>query len=299
MSAPPWTPEIVVTPELALALVQSQFPALRAAEVRPLGAGWDNTAYLAGDVVFRFPRRQSTVPLLEREVRLLPRLAGVLPIPVPVPEWVGTPSAEYPWPFAGHRRLPGTPASQVALSEGQLVEAAARLGAFLATLHALPADELALPGDEIGRLDFAARLPLARTRLAALAAGGLVDHPARWLELLESTPPPPAGPFVPVHGDLYAAHLLVDGERLSGVIDWGDAHRGLVAVDLAVLWTFLPACARGAFLRAYGPVDERTLALARSRATFHSIGTAHYAAQMGDAALLAVSLAALERVLED
>ncbi len=297
MTLPPWTPEIAVGPELALALVRSRFPDLRAAEARPLGAGWDNTAYLVGDVVFRFPRRRSTVPLLEREVRLLPRLAGVLPIPVPVPEWVGEPTAEFPWPFAGHRRLPGTPASQVTLGDAELEDAAARLGAFLAALHALTPDGLALPGDEIGRLDIAARLPLARTRLAALAARGFVDEPGPWMEILESAPSPSPGPGVPVHGDLYAAHLLVAGGRLSGVIDWGDVHRGDPAVDLAVLWTFLPASARDVFLRAYGAAGEETLALARARATFHSLSTAHYAADTGDALLLAASLAALGRVL--
>ncbi len=299
MTQPPWTPEIVVGPELALALVRSQFPALAATDARPLGAGWDNTAYLVGDVVFRFPRRTSTLPLLEREVRLLPRIAGALPLPVPVPEWVGAPSPAYRWPFAGHRRLPGTPASQLRLSERELGDAAAPLGEFLAVLHGLAGAELPLPGDEIGRLDLPARLPLACERLAALAARGLVADPKPLLGLLESAPSPEPGAEVPVHGDVYAAHLLVDGGRLSGVIDWGDAHLGHPAADLMVLWTFLPRSARASFLQAYGRVGEATLALARARATFHSIGTAHYAAETGDAALLGASLAALDRVLEE
>jgi len=300
MSRPPWTPDIVVGPELALELVRSQFPALAATEARPLGVGWDNTAHLVGDVVFRFPRRRSTVPLLEREARLLPLLARMLPLPVPLPRWLGSPTPAYPWPFAGYRRLAGTPASDVALKEAQLADAAASLGRFLAALHALPAAELDLPGDEIGRLDIAGRLPLARARLAALVAAGLIEDAAPWLGPLSMPAPALSATTVPVHGDLYARHLLADARgRLCGIIDWGDLHRSDPAVDLSVLWSFLPASARPPFLRAYGAVDEGTLLLARQRATFHSVAVAHYASEAGDAPLLVASLAALRHVLED
>lgn len=296
----PWTPDIVVGPELALELIRAQFPALGATEVRPLGAGWDNTAYLAGDVVFRFPRRRSTVALLEREMRVLPRLAPALPLPVPLPELVGVPAPGYPWPFAGYRRLPGTTASEAPLTDAQLMDAAGVLGAFLAALHAVPVGDLPLPGDEIGRLNIAARLPSARARLAALATAGLVDDPATWLRLLERPAPLVATTGVVVHGDLYARHLLVEDDgRLCGVIDWGDVHVGDPAVDLMVLWGFLPAAVRPAFRRAYGNIEERALALARQRATFHAIAVAHYAAEAGDASLLAAGLAALRHVLEE
>ena len=83
----PWTAEREVTPELARALVREQFPELPAQRVEPFGSGWDNTAFLVdGDAVFRFPRKQSTVELLELESRVLPRLAGTrVPADVPAP----------------------------------------------------------------------------------------------------------------------------------------------------------------------------------------------------------------------
>ena len=41
-------------------------------------------------------RRQFAVPFLEAETRLLPALAPRLPLPVPVPTYVGRPTEAYP-----------------------------------------------------------------------------------------------------------------------------------------------------------------------------------------------------------
>ncbi len=44
-------------------------------------------------------------------------------------------------------------------------------------------------------------------------------------------------PWTPVftHGDLQSAHVFVDGDEVSGVIDWSDACQGDALFDLAVL----------------------------------------------------------------
>ena len=70
--------------------------------------GWDNTAFVVNDEwVFRFPRREIAVALIERESRLLPRIADELPLPVPRPDLVGAAEPRFPWPFSGYRALPG------------------------------------------------------------------------------------------------------------------------------------------------------------------------------------------------
>lgn len=84
MAVDPWSPERVVDAELARELIESRFPRLAPARVEPLGEGWDNSVFAVnGAWVFRFPRRQLAVPLIEAELRLLPSLP---PLPVPVPE---------------------------------------------------------------------------------------------------------------------------------------------------------------------------------------------------------------------
>ena len=268
----PWTAEIEVTADLAAALVDVQFGRLAPACVELLGVGWDNTAFLVnGRFVFRFPRRQIAVALLETETRLLPFVGPRLPLAAPLPEFVGRPEDRYPWPFAGYRKLAGRTACRAALTADQRALATEPLGRFLRALHAIDCDEAARLGarpDGFGRLDAGLRGPKLIQRLEQLAQIGLVGDVRPWLSLVAATPPPPEpSRFVLVHGDLYARHLLVDDERrLTGVIDWGDMHLSSPAADLAVACGFLPPGAHEEFRRAYGAIDERDWLLARFRA---------------------------------
>lgn len=286
MALRPWLPERVLGAEEARALIEAQFPALAPAKVEPLGEGWDNGAFAVnGACVFRFPRRQLAVPLLEREVRVLPQLAGKLPLATPLPSHAGKPSQEFPWPFAGYPMLPGRTADQAALSEGQRSRAAAPLGRFLKALHALPVDA---GRDLIDRLD-AAKIrerTLPRLRELELEVPRFFEEPVR--EPLRTTL---------VHGDLHARQLLVDAEgALTAVIDWGDVHTGDPACDLAAVWMFLPPSARPAFFEAYGPADAQTLALARLRAVGLCAALGVYAKHLGDEKLLREALAAFDFV---
>ena len=59
-----------------------------------------------------------------------------------------------------------------------------------------------------------------------------------------------------VHGDLHPLNLLVDGGRLSAVIDFGDLTAGDPATDLFAAWTLLDGGARTAFLDATTASDD-------------------------------------------
>lgn len=118
----PWDPEIQVTPEIAAAAIERQFPALRPARPEPLGSGWDNAAFLVnGRYVFRFPRRHIAVPLIRAEMRYLPLLAPRLPVAVPMPRFAGAPDSGFPYPFAGYERLLGTPACRLTWTDRKSV----------------------------------------------------------------------------------------------------------------------------------------------------------------------------------
>jgi aminoglycoside phosphotransferase (APT) family kinase protein len=272
----PWAADIHVDRALATALIGSQFPELLPKKVEPFGAGWDNVAFLAdGKVVFRFPRRRIVTKLLEREIALLPQIAGALPLRISAPTFVGVATPAFPWKFAGYPVIEGTTVASLGLSDAERSRLAEPLGVFLRALHGIdpaPLVALGLPPDEIGRLD-ADKFLRVEKRVPSLATAG-VEEAQPFIDWLAAHLPVPiaAEKRTLVHGDLYAPHVVLDNALLpAGVIDWGDIHLGDPALDLAVAHLLLPAGAHHAFRDAYGAIDERTWQAARYRAIYHAI----------------------------
>lgn len=301
----PWTAEFEVSQELARTLIAQQFPDLEPVHVAHLGTGWDNTAFLVNERwVFRFPRRQLAVGLLQQETKLLPHLAPQLMLPVPVPTNVGEPSSQFPWPFAGYPLLAGETACRAGLNAAQRMAAAGPIATFLKSLHGLPAQAARANGagpDTLDRMDFTKRGPETRQRLEEMQQFGYENLSAAQ-SLLDDFIATPAGERpapVLVHGDLYARHILVDGAgRPCGVIDWGDVHVGDRSLDLSIAYSFLPPDAREAFFAAYGPIDEETKRLARRRALFSAVAILRYGHDVGDEALVREGQIALGYVLD-
>jgi len=286
-------------------LIGTQFPQLALDSVQLLAEGWDNAVYLVDETwAFRFPQRSIAVAGVEREISVLPRLAPRLPLRVPAPEFIGSPSGEYPWPFFGARFIPGGEIADADLTDSQLADLAEPLGGFLQVLHSpelfaeLGAE---LPADPLRRSDMTYRVPWARGRLREVAGIGLWSPPAQvasWLDEAERLPTPV--PSVVVHGDVHIRHVLVNVERaVSGIIDWGDLAVADPSVDLSIGWALFTNDAREAFIRAYGEeVDAATRLRARVLALFLCAALATYGHHRESAALVRASVRGLERAAE-
>jgi aminoglycoside phosphotransferase (APT) family kinase protein len=97
-----------VDPNLAVALIEAQFPALAPAHVSRLGEGCDSVAFdLNGEWVFRFPKSDEVARQLEIDARLLPLLGERLPVAVPLFRFHGHPTPGFGRPFVGYQKLPG------------------------------------------------------------------------------------------------------------------------------------------------------------------------------------------------
>lgn len=184
--------------------------------------------------VVRAPRRTAAAAMIDVEARLLPRLAPRLPVAVPQPAgWCDLPEGGrcVVYPF-----LAGAP-----LQPGDLVpgdDLAAELGRVLAALHDVPPEVF----DEAGAATYTAE-EYRQRRLSDVdraAATGHVPAPllARWERSLEQVSHWRFA-STPVHGDLAAEHVLVEGGRVSSIIDWGEARVADPADDLA--WVVLGA----------------------------------------------------------
>jgi aminoglycoside phosphotransferase (APT) family kinase protein len=171
---PQWDADVTIDVELVRRLLDDQFPELDASSARLLGEGWDNSVWVVDEQwAFRFPRREIAIAGVERELEVLPRLAPLLPVPIPVPNFLGQPSDRFPWPFFGARLLPGQEAADARLGDDGRVELGGALGRFLRVLHepetrALVDPQDALPVDVNRRADMPARVQIAREWLAEL-----------------------------------------------------------------------------------------------------------------------------------
>ncbi|MFT4187873.1 MAG: phosphotransferase [Aeromicrobium sp.] len=282
-----WTPERVVTLAEAERLTGESDPRL-------LGEGWDNTVVAHRRLAFRFPRRSLALAGVEREIAWLPRLAERLPSPVPVPATTGA-FGDPPWPFWGHELLPGEELAR--RPDVDRAAVAAQLGGFLRTLHDLPHDLAApLPVDPNRRADATDRAARARELLAVLVADGVVEGDERreeWLARADAASVE-RRPLVVSHGDLYARHVLIDGDRITGVIDWGDVCLAPASVDLSVAFSLFDGADREAFWTAYGDIDPLTEVRARTMAVFSGAAYAH---DLGDDVLLAEAVHGLARAV--
>ena len=137
---------------------------------------------------------------------------------------------------------------------------AEELAEFIAALHAvdLAGGPESVRGDDLARFD-----EFTRANLKALEGELDTDTAeALWDEAL-GLPPWPHAP-VWIHADLMPGNLLLDGGRLSAVIDWGGSGMGDPAVDLMVAWNVLDARGRAVFREAAGGTWPRLGALGRA-----------------------------------
>jgi aminoglycoside phosphotransferase (APT) family kinase protein len=288
-----WQPEAVVDEDLARSLVHGQFAPVGERSVELVAAGWDYTVHrVDGEWAFRFPRREIVLEPMRRELAALEQLGPSLP--VPAPRFRGEPSERFPWPFWGARWLPGEEAGGATDDERHLL--APQLGRLLRRLHRTEVP--GLPVDVVRRADMSFRVPKTREELTEAAA--LWTPPPEVFGLLDRAERlPPAPPRATCHGDLHFRQLLVDGGRLTGVVDWVDVCRADPGIDLQIVYAYLPTTARGAFFAEYGDVAEESLVRARVVALNLSAVLARYGREQGLPHVEREAIASLDRAVAD
>lgn len=249
--------KVVIDAALAGRLVAEQFPEWAGLSINPVEAdGWDNTTFRLGeDMSVRLPSAAAYEPQVEKEHRWLPRLAPLLPLPIPVPLVKGVPGEGYPWRWSVYRWIEGEIASPERIAD--MNEFATDLADLLTALWRVPSTD----GPPPGRHNFFRGGPLsvydAETRRAISALEGEIAADAAmavWEKALSSVW---NGSPVWFHGDVAVGNLLVKDKRLSAVIDFGTSGVGDPACDLAIAWTLLEGESRNA-LREALRLDDAT-----------------------------------------
>jgi len=230
----------------------------------------------------------------------LPQLAPLLPVAVPEPVYVGRPAQRFPWPFFGSKLLPGQELGEAELRDDARIDVGRSLARFLRVLHAADVGH-DLPTDGNRRADMSDRVPKTRAQLGELDQLGLWGRRESVDRLLdEAERLTPSSRSAVVHGDLHFRQVLVDDDaRLTGVIDWVDVCRSDPAIDLSMLWSYLPSAGREAFLAEYGIVAEDQLLRARVIALSLSAALAQYGHRERFPTIEREAFAGLERATTD
>ncbi len=302
-----WNQTILIDENTIKNLIESQHK-ISVESIKLLDQGWDNLAYLINDeFIFRFPRRDAALDCIENEIALLPLIAKQVTFPLTSPEFIGTPSDVFPFPYAGYRMIQGKPlceASELLIKDRAF---AITLASWLKQLHSItPSEESikAIHGDQSWRLNIAHRTQRCRENIAQyekyFKAAGLnseelqdIIHRISQFEFSNLSP-------VYVHGDLNHRHIIVEPTTLqpAGLIDFGDIHIGHPGIDLSVGMIFEES-AFDDFLDAYGDVNAQTRAVLCFQAFGHGMSFLPYAYETNRASLKRWAYFQLRRAMEE
>jgi len=290
--------ELAVDAALLRRLVADQFPAWAELPVtRVESDATVNAIFRIGDgLAARLPLREHAVADVEAGLRAeaaaLEEFAAVSPFPAPRPVAIGAPGAGYPLPWSVQTWLSGTVATPDGTAEATAL--ADDLAELIGALRSAPTRGRTFSGSGRGGV-LAAQDAWMATCFAE--STGLLDVPAlrdRWRALREL---PRRGPDVMAHGDLHPANLLVDDDRLVGVLDAGGYGAADPALDLIVPWTLFDAPVRDRMRRALGS-DDLEWARGAAWAFAQAMGLVWYYIE-SNPGMSALGRRVLERVMGD
>ena len=252
--------------------IRREFPDLAFERARLDKFGDDHRIVVLDEAkVFRFPRPgRGREALFGPERALLAALRGRTGFAIPDYRWVSAAGD-----FGGYPLIEGTEL-RAEIFAGLSLQARTTifdaLADFLILIHSLPADILAQSDGAIAREWDGAMwrrrwIEERRAQAALFVPADLLDRADRFYDAFAAAPPAPRE--VVTHGDMSSDHMLLapTGDRLAGIIDFGDACLGDPAYDLTFFFAYGEDAASDIF-RRYDPAGADPDLITRARRSY-------------------------------
>lgn len=238
-----------VTLQLAIDLIAEQFPQWSHLPIKPVefGGSDNRTFYLGKEMSIRLPSAESYAAQVQKEQKWLPFLAPHLSVRIPKPLAMGNPSKKYPWHWSVYQWIDGKSANTLSIHNLNLNSIAKSLAQFLSELHKIEAVNGPVPGLHNYHRGDSPQVYDVETRKLIFQLQNFIDKNAAtavWEKAISSewNRKP-----VWIHGDFASGNMLIKGNELSAIIDFGCMAVGDPACDLVIAWTFLDKELRNLF----------------------------------------------------
>lgn len=237
-------------------LIKGSFPSLGISKITINNRGWDNLVAIVNDaMVFRFPKSPSAEKSMKREIKLIRKLTG---FPVSLPNYTHIPDSERF--FAGYPIIPGVALNNSStLGKGIMRDIKAILK-YLRNLDISVARSAGIPIYD--KYSWLKRHQGILHSFEQSLSG--ITEPSFFPELREELIDALSGIsgecFSLAHGDLYRGNVLISPrhDRISGVIDWGDAFYGDYAFDIAAVTLDFSRRHSRELVREFSPESDET-----------------------------------------
>ncbi|AXA33848.1 phosphotransferase family protein [Francisella adeliensis] len=303
MNEKPWEYKNIISADHAAGIINANIPNIEINDIKLLGEGWDNTTWIVNNnLCFRFPKHDEAAILLSNEINILSKCIRSKQIRVPYPKYICSSPKLFEYNFYAHDYISGLTADNSKLNRNDRINIAENLAIFLKELHNFPIDkcvELGIKKDQSDRLGFKRRYLELKERIDYLIGNNLLGDCSKIEHFYINNMNINISDIVRLcHGDLYAKHLIIDNKNLYGVIDWGDSELIHPAIDLAIVYQYLPKEAHSIFWNIYGEVENSIHTIAILRAIYSSVTITWYAHQVSDISLLNEGTLSLKMINE-
>lgn len=294
--------EIPLSEKIAKLIIKDQFN-IDIHNIKIMKEGFDNTVYLINNnLIFRFPKRHIAIPLIKKEIELLPLLNSKFNISIPMPLFIGKSSGHFNAPFLGYEFLKGHSGSEISLTIDQYERLALDLAHFLKTLHSIKLKPYLFNQMKpmFDRADFNRTKNDLRDRIRYCEQYyhlGIYKEKIKEIISLAQHYQAEKHPLSLVHGDLYHRHLLFDDNNiLNGIIDWGDISIANRVADLGIVYQFLVPQVRHLFFSSYGYVEDEEKHYARYIGLYYAITLLWFGHDRKDKELITTSITTLDQI---